>query len=575
MTRARDRRALRRDRRLRGGRALPGHAAQALLDRDGAAARVRGRGARRAARSSSSTRCSRSATPSSSSDASARCPRSGAAAGPSSSSATTSAPSSSCARGRCGSTTGASVRTGRRARSSPSTCGRGIAGSTHVEFGDEDEGPVALTLGVAPRRDAATDRAAATRRRVHRPPALHDESPAAGSRRRRVPRGPARGPGARRGVVGHRSPSDHGRRDRGRSRSICRLAPGLAPGPYTLGVWMGSAIAEGEDHVHRDAMTLTVAPAVGDRADAVQRSRIVAPNVAWDMRAVTSGPSSPDRESDGRVDLARPLSADRRRCRRAPSISSSHMAPRSSVSSSCDGPLEPRALSSRASSDRLGDRVREHLLRVALRRAPARPRDGGPRIGRDGRRSRRGEVRDDAARAGRRGRGASLPGAGEFSSLVRRGGRDSPPASWPACSSGPPPLGRAHRRTRRRPTRPGSTGLRAEARDSLLAASPGSRRRRRRPALDLGAARVLRRCRSPTGDLDRPSASRSCWQRRRTSSSGASSSRSERASAGARAAGAVLHACPRTGFASSTTRLVRVLADVSSAPVRSRAGGVG
>ena len=71
---------------------------------------------------------------------------------------------------------------------------------------------------------------------------------------------------------------------------------------------MGSAIAEGEDHVHRDAMTLTVAPAVGDRADAVQRSRIVAPTVAWAMRVVAGGPSVATAVSPTvRVDLARPL----------------------------------------------------------------------------------------------------------------------------------------------------------------------------------------------------------------------------------------------------------------------------
>ena len=166
----------------------------------------------------------------------------------------------------------------------------GLAGSSHVEFGEEAEGPVALTsvsvlsetgepMELLRRDDAFTVRLRFTTSR-----ALPDLDVAVYL-------------ADRRGIqVLDEAWSDTGRRPMtgdgtGVYEIDLSLAPGLAPGPYTLGVWMGSAIAEGEDHVHRDAMTLTVAPAVGDRADAVQRSRIVAPTVEWAMRAVTSGPS--------------------------------------------------------------------------------------------------------------------------------------------------------------------------------------------------------------------------------------------------------------------------------------------
>ena len=52
--------------------------------------------------------------------------------------------------------------------------------------------------------------------------------------------------------------------------------------------------------MHRDAMTLTIAPAAGDREDAVQRSRIVAPAVEWDMRPVV-GPY--EGRDNSKVDL--------------------------------------------------------------------------------------------------------------------------------------------------------------------------------------------------------------------------------------------------------------------------------
>ncbi len=85
----RDRPQVRRDRRVRRGRAVSRHAGQALLVGHVRAAGVcRGR-ASRAGDSRSSTKCWRSATPSSRRDASARCTRSAAAAARCCSSATT------------------------------------------------------------------------------------------------------------------------------------------------------------------------------------------------------------------------------------------------------------------------------------------------------------------------------------------------------------------------------------------------------------------------------------------------------------------------------------------------------
>ena len=70
----------------------------------------------------------------------------------------------------------------------------------------------------------------------------------------------------------------------GRHEATITLAPMLAPDHYHLGVWMGSAIADGEDYLHRDVLTLRVAPAPGDRQDGVDRSRLLQPVVTWEMR---------------------------------------------------------------------------------------------------------------------------------------------------------------------------------------------------------------------------------------------------------------------------------------------------
>ena len=164
----------------------------------------------------------------------------------------------------------------------------GLAGATHVEFAPDDARPVWLTslsildeagrpLELVRRDDTFT-----VRLRVRSRDALPNLDAAIYL-------------SDRRGVqVLDEAFSDTGRSPAtsagpGEYEIDLTMAPGLAPGPYTLGVWIGSAIAEGEDHVHRDAMTLTIAPAAGDREDAVQRSRIVAPSVAWDMRAVAGG----------------------------------------------------------------------------------------------------------------------------------------------------------------------------------------------------------------------------------------------------------------------------------------------
>jgi ABC-type polysaccharide/polyol phosphate transport system ATPase subunit len=164
----------------------------------------------------------------------------------------------------------------------------GLAGATHVEFAPEEDEPVSLTsvsvldgagrpLELVRRGDTFT-----VRLRMRSRTALPNLDVAIYL-------------ADRRGIqVLDEAWSDTGRPPAtsagpGDYEIDLTMAPGLAPGPYTLGVWIGSAIAEGEDHVSRDAMTLTIAPAAGDRQDAVQRSRIVAPAVEWDMRPVAGG----------------------------------------------------------------------------------------------------------------------------------------------------------------------------------------------------------------------------------------------------------------------------------------------
>ena len=123
----RDRPQVRRDRRLRRGRAVHRHARQALLERDVHAAGVCGRRVPRIRKSCSSTKCSPSATRASRSDASARCATSARAAARCSSSVTTWPPSKRCAIAVCTFRRAVSRRMARRMKSSaaiwrPNSC---------------------------------------------------------------------------------------------------------------------------------------------------------------------------------------------------------------------------------------------------------------------------------------------------------------------------------------------------------------------------------------------------------------------------------------------------------------------
>jgi ABC-type polysaccharide/polyol phosphate transport system ATPase subunit len=163
----------------------------------------------------------------------------------------------------------------------------GLSGSTLVEF-DPDQGgdvtletvavtdPAGRPLDVIRRRDPFTVRVAFTTRRslpdldvaiylisrqgVH---AL-DES---WSDTERVPPSAA-GPG--------------------RFETKLTLAPMLAPGEYQLGVWIGSAVADDETHVHRDVLNLRIWPEPGDKEDA-ERRRIVQPDATWEMSPAEPG----------------------------------------------------------------------------------------------------------------------------------------------------------------------------------------------------------------------------------------------------------------------------------------------
>jgi ABC-2 type transport system ATP-binding protein/lipopolysaccharide transport system ATP-binding protein len=68
----------------------------------------------------------------------------------------------------------------------------------------------------------------------------------------------------------------------GRFEAVVTLAPRLAPGEYQLGVWIGSAVADDETHVHRDVLNLRIWPEPGDKEDA-ERRRIVQPDATWEM----------------------------------------------------------------------------------------------------------------------------------------------------------------------------------------------------------------------------------------------------------------------------------------------------
>ena len=78
----------------------------------------------------------------------------------------------------------------------------------------------------------------------------------------------------------------------GRYETVLTLAPMLAPGEYQLGVWIGSAVADDETHVHRDVLTLRIWPEAGDKEDA-ERRRVVQPEVTWEMRPAELGSPSP------------------------------------------------------------------------------------------------------------------------------------------------------------------------------------------------------------------------------------------------------------------------------------------
>jgi hypothetical protein len=71
-------------------------------------------------------------------------------------------------------------------------------------------------------------------------------------------------------------------RDPGMYQLEVAIPPVLAPGRYTLGVWIGT---EHEELVaDRDLFTLEVAPRPDDTTEMVERRRLVQPPVQWSMR---------------------------------------------------------------------------------------------------------------------------------------------------------------------------------------------------------------------------------------------------------------------------------------------------
>ena len=182
------------------------------------------------------------------------------------------------------------------------------------------------------------------------------------------------------------------------------------------------------------------------------------------------------------------------------------MGPRSSVCSGATGPCA-QSVSSRESRTRLGDRVAEHLLRLALRRAVLRtPRD---RRRRDrGRRwSSRQADGDERLAAGRSRPMDSLPGAGRVLVAGAGGGWAASRRPGRPARCGPESPGSRSRRTAATPEPTWLTGLAAEAADSLLACLTGftaappapPRPRSRRASRPVGGvARRRMRPRSPS-----------------------------------------------------------------------------
>ena len=79
----------------------------------------------------------------------------------------------------------------------------------------------------------------------------------------------------------------------GATRSVLTMAPMLAPGEYQLGVWIGSAVADGRDaRAPRRAERCTFAPAAATRRTPSAR-RVVQPEVTWEMRPAELDRPSP------------------------------------------------------------------------------------------------------------------------------------------------------------------------------------------------------------------------------------------------------------------------------------------
>ena len=62
------------------------------------------------------------------------------------------------------------------------------------------------------------------------------------------------------------------------------VPPVLAPGQYTLGVWIGNSY---EDLMKREVLTFEVAPLLDDPRDMLERARVVQPRISWSIRTLT------------------------------------------------------------------------------------------------------------------------------------------------------------------------------------------------------------------------------------------------------------------------------------------------
>jgi ABC-type polysaccharide/polyol phosphate transport system ATPase subunit len=75
----------------------------------------------------------------------------------------------------------------------------------------------------------------------------------------------------------------------GSYRVAVAVPPVLATGQYVLEIWIGN---EFEDFVLRDVLSIRVTPLEDDRQEAIDRPRVIQPQVRWELHPETRGPGA-------------------------------------------------------------------------------------------------------------------------------------------------------------------------------------------------------------------------------------------------------------------------------------------